>query len=354
MEKLKKILNLHFDNPQNIINSISWILSYISWLLLTINSWVSFKCLYKENAPKIWTIRVIVEDEDHVYLPIQMYYILIYAVFNISNVVILSGCVYFFIKTLIKKDNQLIETIKKDFNKYHFFPLLLGFIMFILGECDTDSLEDFKSINRAGLAFSLLGLVSMIFIYIMTDLSNINWTANFFIKKGTYSCLIILFWYNFCYSIYYVHLVNKPDDKNITKWMKGCGMAFSIIFGLCALGFSFCFKDILICFLNFLIYIGLAIYYYIYNSINFVHSDLYASFYNEKNKGDGIVDIIMITLSFFLLIYLIIINLKNYIEEFKSEIENMKNEQKQIKVKVNNNEDEIKLIKAYINVTPKD
>ena len=347
MEKLK-ILNLTFDDQQNIIKSICWILSYLSWLLLTINSWVSFGWLYREKYMKIWTIKVVIDINDHIYLPLQMYYIVVYIIFNISNVIILAGCVYFFIITLIKKDGQFIIKIMENFNKFHFFPLLLAFIMFILGESSVESPKDFTAVNGAGLAISLMGLASIIFIYIMTDLNEINWMANFFIKKGVYSCLIILFWYNFCYSIYYVHFANNPDDQNITNWMKGCGLAFSLIFGLCNLGFSFYFKDILICFMNFLIYIGLAIYFYIHNSSHFDENVEYASFHNKTNKGDGIVDMIIISLSFFMLIYFIILK----VNEFATELKNIKIKQEEIDVKVNNNIEQIKLMICNVGLTP--
>ena len=347
MEKLK-ILNLTFDDQQNIIKSICWILSYLSWLLLTINSWVSFGWLYREKYMKIWTIKVVIDINDHIYLPLQMYYIVVYVIFNISNVIILAGCIYFFITTLIKKDEQFIIKIMENFNKFHFFPLLLAFIMFILGESSVESPKDFKAVNGAGLAISLMGLASIISIYIMTDLNEINWMANFFIKKGVYSCLIILFWYNFCYSIYYVHFANNPDDQNITNWMKGCGLAFSLIFGFCNLGFSFYFKDILICFMNFLIYIGLAIYFYIHNSSHFNDNVEYASFHNKTNKGDGIVDMIIISLSFFMLIYFIILK----VNEFATELKNIKIKQEEIDVKVNNNIEQIKLMICNIGLTP--
>ena len=70
MEKLKNF-NLHFDDPQNIIKSICWILSYLSWLLLTINSWVSFGWLYREKYMKIWTIKVVTDFNEHIYLPLN-------------------------------------------------------------------------------------------------------------------------------------------------------------------------------------------------------------------------------------------------------------------------------------------
>ena len=191
-----------------------------------------------------------------------------------------------------------------------------------------------------------------------------------------YSCLIILFWYNFCYSIYYVFLENhkhlKIDDN--TKWHKKYGLGLSIVYGLCSIIFSYFFKDILICFMNFLIYIGLAIYFYIYNSRffsqfynNTFDNNYYNNKYNYKDSryyntkddelGDGIVDFAMISLSFVLLVYLIAIKLQKenletdcqiQIQNLQNEIQNMKNEYRQIDVRVNDNENKIKEIRSNI------
>ena len=98
--------NLKFDDSRNIVKSICWILSYLSWLLLTINSFVSLGYLYNKNYMRIWTIIIKKEVSDHIYLPIQMFYIIIYIVFIFSIVIILFGCLFFFFKTLIKKDEK--------------------------------------------------------------------------------------------------------------------------------------------------------------------------------------------------------------------------------------------------------
>ena len=62
-------------------------------------------------------------------------------------------------------------------------------------------------------------VISMVFIYIMTDFTTIDWWAEYSLKKGTFSCLIILFWYNFCYSIYWVRyeLDSLKATKNLRK-----------------------------------------------------------------------------------------------------------------------------------------
>ena len=86
--------------------------------------------------------------------------------------------------------------------------------------------------------------------------------------------------------------------------MKGCGLAFSIIFGLANNIFSFIFKDILICFMNLIIYIGLLIYFYLYYS----NAQLFEG--ENHKKGDGIVDII-IMIAVFVLITVLAFTLKN-------------------------------------------
>ena len=343
------------------------IVSYISWLSLGGVNFFSFIWLY--NSDEIWSIKIITNYEDHKYIPLQMFFIMIYVIFLIASVLIFMSCIYLIIKTLFKKDEQLRKKMMEKFTKFQFIPFFCDFFLFLFG-FDT----------KAGLSLSLIGLASMIFIYIMTDLNDINWMTNFFIKKGVYSCLIILFWYNFCYSIFYVYLENnkydKTDDK--IKWTKRCGLGLSIVFGLCSLVFSYFFKDILICFLNFLIYIGLAIYFYIYNSqfvsqfyINTFDNSYYNNKYNYKNsrdyntkddeQGDGIVDFAMISLSFVLLVYLIAVKLQKENEEtdcqvqiqnLQNEIQNMKNEYRQIDVRINDNENKIKEIMSNIGGAP--
>ena len=136
--------------------------------------------------------------------------------------------------------------------------------------------------------------------------------------------------------------------------MKGCGLAFSIIFGLGSNIFSLWYKDIIICVFNLLIYIGLAIFYYKYEAKSFNWNYYYSYYYSyssydyryysfndKKNKGDGIVDIIMICISSFLLIYLIAYHMKNIGNETMKDIENIKNQINNLK-----NENEVKIKNA--------
>ena len=333
------------------------IISYISWLLLLVNGCVSLRWLYKKKYMRVWTISVIKKYE---YVPFQMYHIIIYLVFNFFIIILFFGCAYFFMATLFQKNNDAINKLFKIPVSFNFFPILCAFIMFILGELKAEETKEINSIVRAGFAISLIGLISMIFIYISTEFDKENWISNLLIKKGVFSALIILFWYNTCYDIFYLHKALRPTGKKIFNWMKGCGLAFSIIFGLGSNIFSFWYKDIIICIFNLLIYIGLAIFYYKYEAKTFnwsyyyyygqysAYDYRYYSFNDKKNKGDGIVDIIMICISIFLLIYLIAYHMKNIkdeamknIDEIKTQIDNLKKENE---IKIKNAQKEIGII----------
>jgi len=330
MEKL----NLNFSGGDNVVKSICWIMSYLSWLLLVASGWASLKWLVQD--PMIvdgvteeqwgWTIwgffawrtyKEQGEDEDPLktgYYPLQMQVSLYYICFILALIIITGGCFVFFYKTICKKDDQVVNGMMGQFSKFHFFPLLCASALFITGECVDQDLDDlinhFKKMYIAGLVFSIIGLASFIFIYIMTDL-NTDWWVLLLLKKGAFSCLIILMWYSLCYDIYYVHEYDrrssKSDDRNydytddskLWDWKKGCGLAFSIIFGIGSLAFSFVFKDLAACVMNLLIYIGLTVAYFR------LPSELRKEKEFNKN-GDGIVDIIMLILSVAVIVLLLI------------------------------------------------
>lgn len=308
MEKL----NLNFSGGSNIVKSICWIMSYISWIMLVITSWISLKWL--EDFWTIWTMAIYRNDssiEDkyvYDYRPFQMHVSLVYIIFILTFIIILGGCIVFFMKTIFKPDDQVKNGMMGEFSKFHFFPLLCSSALFIIGECvdtDVDNKDHGKSMIYSGFVFSILALASFIFIYIMTDLNTNDWWVLLLLKKGTYSCLIVLIWYYFCYNIYYVHRQSVNDNEDLEEigklpdWGKGCGLAFSIIFGIGSLVFSFIFKDLVVSCTSALIYVGLTVYYFKIDGKKRETEQL------NKN-GDGIVDIIMIVLSVGLFVFLLI------------------------------------------------
>ena len=394
----------NFNGGENILKSICWIFSYLSWLLLAINNLASLKWLYNDNS--VWNIIV----EQGVYFPIQMEKIMIYIIFNFEIIIIFIGCIVFFVKTLIKPEDKLIDGMMGKFSQFHFIPLLFAFIMTVLGEAIKEDKSNMKDIANTGLAFSLFGVISMVFIYINTDCESVDWWAKYFLKNGTYSCLLVLFWYNFCYDILIVRVYGKSttrnlqdwgdidfgdfdddddsnnganlggwgkaacelyfanQDKDTLNWTKGCGMAFSIIFGISNIIFSYAFKDIIICLMNILIYFGMIKYYFNLDKTNC----------KELNKnGDGAIDCIILICSILLFIYFIIEkikdiknsngnaivntqgnvnekpNLNTEIQTLKNQILNIANVQNQTIMKVNANSEQINLITSKMNVTSK-
>ena len=334
------------EKPNNIggknnIKSIFLIISCVSWLLVAVNNLASLKWMYngkKDGVSRsVWNILIYNE-----YYPLQMNEIMIYIVFNFYYAIIFIGCVVYIIKTLIKKDQQIIEGMMGTISQFHFFPLLCAFAMTLLGEIYDEDIKKRKNIAFTGLVISIVGVATLIFIYINTNFKNNVWWTKFCLKEGTFSCLIILFWYNFCYSIYQARILDKLED--IDKWTKGCSLAFSIIFGIGSIAFSYVFKDIMVSFMNILIYIGLVIHYF----------QEIGNTKREYNKnGDGAVDMIILMCSIILFLYLVIDYIKNEIIEIKSQIYNLGQVQTQTIVKVNANSEQINFISNKINLPTK-
>ena len=134
MEKL----NLNFSGGDNVVKSICWIMSYLSWLLLVASGWASIKWLDEEPSFDgedmhfgwtIWGFRAMRTEngQDPLkegYHPLQMQVSLYYICFILTLIVVTGGCFVFFYKTICKKDDQVINGMMGQFSKFHFFPLL--------------------------------------------------------------------------------------------------------------------------------------------------------------------------------------------------------------------------------------
>ena len=294
-------INLNFSGKENIIKTICWILSVLSWGLLIITGWLSLKWLKHNDI--IWTIMIYENPYQKAsYAPFQMHISLIYITFIIAMLFTLASFILYMINSTCKKDDSIFEGMMGNWTKFHFFPLLCVSTLFIIGECvdiHIDKDDHVKDMYLCGFVFTIIGLSSLIFIYIMTDLRT-KWYIQLLIKKGTYSCFIILMWYYFCYNIYYIRKIDFGKEED--NWKKGCGLSFSIIFGIVALLFAFFFRDVIIAGMTTLIYIGLSSFYF--------NTSQYELYKNEKkranNNADGIIDIIMMLISVILIVFLLI------------------------------------------------
>ena len=287
MEKL----NLNFSDGDNAIKSIYWILSVLSWLLLLVTGWISLRWLADDKYSIIWTIIKIEKEGGYVpYEPLQMHAVLIYVVFILTMIIALAGFILYMIKSTCKKDEAVFNGMMGQWSKFHFFPLLCISAMFLVGEVSDDyktKKHHMRDVYMTCLLFDILGLCSLIFIYIMTDL-NSDWYVVLTLKKGTYSCFITLLWYYLCYTIFYLRKVDQDEhldkDLKIDKWRKGCGLAFSLIFGIGSLLFANVFKDLVICGMVLLITLRLTLYYFE------IHKNIRNSKYANK-RLDGLFDI---------------------------------------------------------------
>ena len=293
MEKL----NLKFDNKENIINSICWIVSLLAWLMFIVTGWISFKWLKEDFI--VWTI-FRRSTSDNMSYPIQMQTAVIYIIIAILMICALAGCIIYIV-CVIKDNKEVKKSMLEDWSKFHFFPLFCASALFIIGECIEEQIEKanhLKDMHYSSLVFSILGLASLIFIYFMTEQKG-EWYIKYTLKNGTFAILIILMWYNFCYVIYGIRRLDKGDEIPDINWLKGCSIAFSLIFGIGSLIFSFFGKDIVAASTNLLIYIGMVAYFF----------DIEKAFRADKTAG-GVIDIIMLVLSVVLIAYLVYENLK--------------------------------------------
>ena len=289
--------NLNFKDKDSTIKSICWIFSLIGWLMFIITGWISFRWLKKYHI--VWTIQRITEVFS---FPIQMHEVLIYMIIAILMICALAGFIVYIIFSTAKSDEKFKGNMLGEWSRFHFVPLLFVSALFIIGECinrHTMKAHHFDDMIYSCFIFTILALASLIFIYFMTEPTGV-WYQDYTIKYGTYSILIILLWYNFCYVIYQLRMVDKGGilffqmptqsirllDGEGDDWLKGCSIAFSLIFGIGSLAFSYFGKDIVAAGTNLLIYIGMTSYFFK------IEKNMRA----DKTAG-GVIDIIMIVLS---------------------------------------------------------
>ena len=110
------------------------------------------------------------------------------------------------------------------------------------------------------LAFTFIGMLSLLFIQLNTDLSPSR-ALQLVIKQGTYGILMALLVYNFYFSIYfYGNQKDFIEDKE--KFASDCSLAFSILIGVCNLALTIVLKNIGTGLTNLFLYIGMIIWFF--------------------------------------------------------------------------------------------
>ena len=153
----------NFPGGKNVIKSVCWILSYLSWLLASVNNLAAINWMYNPKKGNkfcfIWNIfinpayksnsnsydpnngqrRLNSQIEQNVrvldsngepgpyYIPLQMSELMIYIVFNFVFAMVFIGCVVYIIKTFIKREIHAIDGLFEKIFTISFFPFIMRF-----------------------------------------------------------------------------------------------------------------------------------------------------------------------------------------------------------------------------------
>ena len=231
------------------------------WYILSISSWALFSCCLLEsylNDPSLnYTKNYYGINITILYLPIVKIFI------TSLNLV---GFIIYLIFTSCKKDKHLYKSMFRGITKFHFVPLLLTSALLILQHISISfkisSETNQKNILISDLVIALLALGTFIITYIGMHLP-CEWYIVLAIKKGTFSCLIPYLLYNSLFDI--VILIEKEETAQIIAIIS------MILLAVVSLSLSCIFKDIIIAFINALIYAGFIIFCV---SLNFENSKI--------------------------------------------------------------------------------
>ena len=245
-------------------------ISIISFALLIISGILSYVNFQKWDAKIFWNLFASVTG-----VPISVHEVVLYILFSI---LLLFALISFIIIIIYRNEEGLREGILGKYSKFHFIPILCATSLYIIGEAYGVN----NLINDAPYAFSIIfsiiGLCSLIFIYIQTSMPKLN--ARLAIKKGLYSSLIVLFVYNLCFTITLLGQMKISSLSGLRNWRKGTSIAFSLIIGIINLVLSFILKDVIIPGMNLIIYLAMTI-------------DFFRSGYRLNGVAEGVIDIII-------------------------------------------------------------
>ena len=284
----------------NNISNLYVILSISSWLLVIITCWMPVLSLgISKNRifEYIWMFYIRKEksyyyEDNYIILDINFE---VFCVITITTFIITTLGFLIYIYSLYKGDKKVINGMLDGFSKFHFIPLLCIASLFIIGESYYTKI-DVPTIFS--LIFTCLAIISLAFISFKTKIYS-PWYAVLTINKGTYSCFFYLLTYNFGYVLSNYIFYKKgnesgyyyDDIKDIPNFFKRSYLAFSILIGIFNNTASVLLKDYMIALINLLIYLGMTINYY-------KRSKEFPEYYLYKRNVIGIIDIIMMVLSF--------------------------------------------------------
>jgi len=252
--------------------------SAISWILLMFTSWEAFV----EKNSTYMLLKIINEGRTDNYN--RRDYIAFTFPLNIKlsifqafiTVLIIFGFFNYIIYTMIKANQNLDNAFFGRISKFHFIPLLLVSIIFLLMknvnmitreekyynysihyEYNKDQINMTRILVIVIFAFTILAFISLFIIYIKTDIS-CNYILHISIKKGVYSSLLVLLFHNiFNCIIAFKFISDLGDTKKIYEFFQLSRKIFCPYLGILIIIFAFIFNDVIALFSNLLMYIGM-------------------------------------------------------------------------------------------------
>ena len=210
--------------------------SVISWVFLIITSFEGYR-----HGSLFFSMNRDLNNLIGVFVPISMDIGMFQSFFLI---ILLFAFYHFAYLGLYKGDNTIVDPFFDNMSKYHFIPFLLVSIMNLnafAADGEYDEIKKFQGEIITNFIFTIISLGCLGYIYYKM-VFNHEWYIVLTMKKGIFSALIIILWYNFAYSIVLLGIINS---KTPVSFLKGSGIAFSIIIGVFSLVFSYAFKDLI-------------------------------------------------------------------------------------------------------------
>jgi len=272
------------DYNQDITTSCSafWILDIICWVLFLLTGYFAViqKIIimnHNYGASIIWSIINFESEYKKRFrsdFQMQINNIIIILLFIITLIFATMQFIYFLIKSNCKRDNDIYDAMMGKKAKYHFIPLLFAICLFGIGiyfNANMSKLENvryelFNSpniINIYGAILSSFIIISLFFIYTEIEIKNETFLKSLIIKKGTFSCLIILSIYGLINNMYYCHWnIIKDAELNLLIFfyvgLYAMFLSFQIIYGVLNIILSIIFRDIVLGVINNMIYVGIT------------------------------------------------------------------------------------------------
>ena len=285
--------NINCSGGSNILKTICWILSILSWLLFLIVGWISLKWLDDDRL--LITFHRPFKKNNITYHPIQQTSAMLFILIILTMIIATIAFIVYMIFSTCKKQGGFFDKMFNKITMWHWIPIVLQAGLFLIGICHDG--KHWRDELIAGIILVILTLILLGLMYYKTDIG--GEIPAILVKKGTYSALIAIDWYYFCYVICQLYMDDHPlkmkDHKNL-------GISFDIIMGIVMILVVYFFKDVLIAIYYFLIYLGILIFHYkIEKNVRKMY---------DITVADVIISIIFMIVFLVLIVFLIIKNKK--------------------------------------------